>query len=249
MRVFIIGDIHGCSAALDALLEKLQPNPAEDRLILLGDLFDRGPDSWGVFERVKALAETWGERFVLLRGNHEDYLLADRLSFREKRVWDRVGRKTAVASFQAHGARMEDAIPWLKAHCQMFYVEDSDGRELWQEPSFQCVHAGLHNGPLSNSDAYTMLHDHDITPRNHYEGPLTVVGHIALDLPTWFRGDGETRRLLQPGEWQPLPRHGVICIDTGCGKGGSLTGMIIEGSRADGYRFRLESVPETSAAT
>ena len=54
---------------------------------------------------------------------------------------------------------------------------------------------------------------------------------------TWFKGDGETKELLPPGEWLPLPKQGIICIDTGCGKGGRLTAMIIAGNQ-----FRLESV-------
>ena len=37
----------------------------------------------------------------------------------------------------------------------------------------------------------------------------------------------------------PLPERGVICIDTGCGKGGRLTAMVIEGEK-----FTLHSVPE-----
>ena len=76
--------------------------------------------------------------------------------------------------------------------------------------------------------------------KNKYAGPLTVTGHIALDYPTWFAGDGQTREKLQPGVQQPLPDHGVLCIDTGCGKGGRLTAMVIE----DG-QFRLESVSQT----
>ena len=48
MRTIIIGDIHGCSGALRVLLERIKPDENADRLILLGDLFDRGPDSWGV---------------------------------------------------------------------------------------------------------------------------------------------------------------------------------------------------------
>ncbi len=83
------------------------------------------------------------------------------------------------------------------------------------------------------------MHDHFVTLRNEWDGPLTVVGHIALDFPTWFAGDGKTTEPLQPGEWMPLPERGVICIDTGCGKGGRLTAMVIE----DG-RYRLESVYE-----
>lgn len=42
------------------------------------------------------------------------------------------------------------------------------------------------------------------------------------------------------GEWKLLPETGILCIDTGCGKGGSLTGMIV-----DGGQFRLEKVFET----
>ena len=82
-----------------------------------------------------------------------------------------------------------------------------------------------------------MVHDHDVVLQNQYSGSLTVVGHIALDFPTWFKGDGETKELLPLGEQLLLPKQGVICIDTGCGKGGRLTGMIIEGDH-----FRLECV-------
>ena len=74
MRTIIIGDIHGCDQMFHALLDKLKPG-LEDRMILLGDLFDRGTESWEVFQTVQKLDESMGERFVLLKGNHEDYLL------------------------------------------------------------------------------------------------------------------------------------------------------------------------------
>ena len=116
MRTIIIGDIHGCSGALRLLLAKIMPNPKEDKLILLGDLFDRGPDSWGVFQMVRELAEIYGDRFVFLRGNHEDYLLQRQLTLPQRIVWDRVGRGTTVKSFRAHGAKMEDSAPkWRTA--------------------------------------------------------------------------------------------------------------------------------------
>ena len=226
MRKIIIGDIHGCDTALGALLEKVQPGK-DDGLILLGDLFDRGTESWEVFRRVKALAEAFGERFTLLRGNHEDYLLAEKLSLLQKMVWSRVGRGTTVASFQAHGERMEDAAPWIREHCKLFYRDEE----------IQCVHAGLMVDPIEVNDTNTLIHDHDIVQRNCYAGPLTVVGHIALEAPTWFAGDRETTEALPYEEWRPLPDRGTVCIDTGCGKGGHLTAMIAE----DG-QYRLERV-------
>lgn len=224
MKIIVIGDVHGCSAALNAMLKKVEPG-REDTLVMLGDLFDRGPDSFGVFETVQRLADEMGERFVLLRGNHEDYLLQTKLSFTQKLMWDKVGRGDTVKSFKAHGGKMEDAVPWIKEHCRLF----------WRGEGVQCVHAGLLMDPLEVNDTHTLIHDHHIALRNAYDGPLTIVGHIALESPVWFKGDRENVEKLPYGEWTELPKGGVICIDTGCGKGGCLTAMVIE----DG-KYKLE---------
>ena len=229
MRTIIIGDIHGCSNSFGSLLEELQPNPVSDRIVLLGDLFDRGPDSWEVLQQAKELAGKFGENLILLRGNHEDYLLQPKLSFSQRLVWERVGRKTTVRSFQKHREKMEDAAPWLTENCRLF----------WKGEGFQCVHAGIKIDPLELNDTYTMIHDHDIVLRNHYAGPLTITGHIALEEPFWFTGDGERIIPLKEGERKPLPETGVICIDTGCGKGGRLTAMVVEAGE-----YVLHSVPE-----
>ena len=116
---------------------------------------------------------------------------------------------------------MENAIPWLKEQCQLSY----------KDPVIQCVHAGLLIDPIELNDTYTMVHDHNIVLTNQYAGPLTIVGHIALNEPIWFAGDGETIQQLAVDEERELPKQGIICIDTGCGKGGKLTGMIISGNR------------------
>ncbi len=220
MRTIIIGDVHGCDKALCSILEKSQP-AAEDRIVMLGDLFDRGPDSFEVFQAVKKLADDMGERFVLLRGNHEDYLLAPKLTPIQRMIWERVGRAATVRSFRARGAQMGDAIPWLGEHCQLF----------WRGEGIQCVHAGLMVDPIEVNDTRTMIHDHEITLRNAYVGPLTVVGHIALANPMWFVGDRKTVERLPYGELLPLPERGILCIDTGCGKGGKLTAMVVEDGR------------------
>lgn len=63
-RVVAIGDIHGCADEFEALLEELKPTRG-DRVILLGDLINRGPHS----SRVIALARKHAHRSLL--GNHE----------------------------------------------------------------------------------------------------------------------------------------------------------------------------------
>src|SRR5438874_539530 len=72
-RIIAVGDIHGCSKALAALVEAIGPG-AEDTLVPLGDYIDQGPDSRGVLEQLIAL----GERCLIvpLMGNHEEMLLA-----------------------------------------------------------------------------------------------------------------------------------------------------------------------------
>lgn len=91
MRSIIIGDIHGCDQKLHALIDKIKLS-AEDRLILLGDLFDRGSESWEVYQSVINLDKSYGDRFILLRGNHEDYLLMENLTFSQRMAWNGVGR-------------------------------------------------------------------------------------------------------------------------------------------------------------
>ena len=219
MRTIIIGDVHGCAKELSALLDKVKADPEKDRLIMLGDLFDRGPESYEVFQIVQKLDKEYGERFVLLLGNHEDFLLAEKLTLKQKLIWDKVGRGATVKSFKEHSLKMEDAIPWVQAHCRL----------CWKGEGYQCVHAGVKVEPIEANDRQTLIHDHGVIFENEYKGILTIVGHVAVEKPTWFVGDKETTEELPYGEWKELPEKGVICIDTGCGKEGRLTGMVIEG--------------------
>jgi bis(5'-nucleosyl)-tetraphosphatase (symmetrical) len=62
----VVGDIHGCLEEFDELLKTIQYNPNQMRLVLLGDLLDRGPDSVGCVRRARAL----GAECIM--GNHEE---------------------------------------------------------------------------------------------------------------------------------------------------------------------------------
>jgi len=67
-RLIAVGDIHGCAVEFAALLDRLELRRS-DRLVLLGDLVNRGPDSALVLD----LARSAGA--VSLLGNHELRLL------------------------------------------------------------------------------------------------------------------------------------------------------------------------------
>jgi len=71
-KTFIIGDNHGCIDELQELMQQLAP-AANDHIIFIGDLIDRGPDSLGVVREVVR----WSNRFnvQLVLGNHEEKFL------------------------------------------------------------------------------------------------------------------------------------------------------------------------------
>jgi hypothetical protein len=69
MSTWIVGDVHGCAAELADLASRIGPT-GDDRLLLVGDLFDKGPDPVGVLHVMDEL----GARAVL--GNH-DVLVRD----------------------------------------------------------------------------------------------------------------------------------------------------------------------------
>ncbi len=66
MRTLIVGDIHGCYSEFKALLKAASVTPGKDRIVSVGDMINRGPDSLSVIRFFRDTPST-----LAVMGNHE----------------------------------------------------------------------------------------------------------------------------------------------------------------------------------
>lgn len=84
-KIYAVGDIQGCAPSLKALVKKL---PTRSKMIFLGDLVNRGPDSLGALRFLKRLQEE--KRIECILGNHDLHLLAIDAGLRKTKGLDTV---------------------------------------------------------------------------------------------------------------------------------------------------------------
>jgi len=121
MALYAIGDIQGCHAEFCQLLDLMAFSPATDRLWLVGDLVNRGPESLAVLREVRKL----GDAATTVLGNHDFHLLTVAAGHREPHRDDTLDAVLAAPD-------RDEMIAWLTAR-PLVVVE---GERL-------LVHAGL----------------------------------------------------------------------------------------------------------
>ena len=72
MSVYAVGDLQGCLQPLQCLLKEVAFDPAKDRLWLVGDLVNRGPQSLATLRFLYAMRDS----LICVLGNHDLHLLA-----------------------------------------------------------------------------------------------------------------------------------------------------------------------------
>lgn len=77
MTTYAIGDLQGCAHEAQLLLDRIALVAGSDaRILFVGDLINRGPESLSALRRMKALNEASGGRVDALLGNHDLHLIA-----------------------------------------------------------------------------------------------------------------------------------------------------------------------------
>jgi serine/threonine protein phosphatase 1 len=204
-RTIAIGDIHGCDLALEAVLTAIAP-AAEDTIVTLGDVIDRGPNSKRVIELLLELSTRC--RYVGLLGNHEEMMLKVVVERQSPEFWLRYGGVATLDSYRFCG-KLDVVPPEHIALLQGF------GR-YYETPTHFFTHANYEeNKPLEQqADKYLRwkrLDEH--LPGPHLSGKTAVLGHTADE-------SGEIFSL----------KH-LICIDTFCHGGQWLTALDVSSGK------------------
>lgn len=194
MRLFAIGDIHGCATALDVILKAIQLQP-QDRLVTLGDYLNKGPDTRRVFDRLIALHRAG--YLIPLRGNHELKLLQAGLCGSPT-----IGETTLVDrhTLASYGGDPTDLSVIPAAHWNFVRHNCLD---WWESATHFFVHATTDpNRPLHQQTAEKLFWEKFNHPRPHMSGKIMVCGHTpqfdgvpcnvghAICLDTWACGEG-----------------------------------------------------------
>ena len=115
---YLIGDLQGCCDPLDHLLATVDFSPSRDRLHLLGDLVNRGPQSLHVLQRLTGL----GDAAQCLLGNHDLHLLAVAHGVRKPGKGDTLDTilehpdRDALLDWLRHRSMAAQACGWLLVH-------------------------------------------------------------------------------------------------------------------------------------
>lgn len=97
-RIFVIGDIHGCSKTFKMLLLEKLGIKKSDKIYCIGDYIDRGRDSKGVVDFILNLRSA-GYKIHTLRGNHEEMMLDSTVDTQRLQHWLQNGGKETLKSF------------------------------------------------------------------------------------------------------------------------------------------------------
>ena len=177
-KSFIVGDVHGCLEMLKRLIDKIEWNPSDDRLIFIGDYIDRGEDPKGVVDFVLKLRED-SPSVQCLIGNHEQMLL-DYLSDVDPENYIFNGGLSTLRSYKE--VRRSERDPLIPSFHLDFFSSLLPMIELEQ---YYIVHAGFRpNIRIEDQDLIDMVWIRDGFIYSDYDfGKLVIFGHTPFDSP------------------------------------------------------------------
>jgi serine/threonine protein phosphatase 1 len=200
-RIYAIGDIHGHLDPLERLMDKIQPDLEQVRLVFMGDYIDRGDRPRGVVDYVLKLKnQAPPDRVICLKGNHEAMFL-DYLQGREMELFLYNGGLATLRDYWGDDWEGEPELALPPDHRQFF----EELRLYYESGDYIFVHGGLMPGvPLAQQKEEDLL-----WVRGEFIASMEDFGKRVIFGHTPFR--------------QPLVMPNKIGIDTGAAYGNYLT--------------------------
>ena len=233
--VYAVGDIHGMDSLLDDLLLQIEADAARRgrpvKVVFLGDLVNRGPDSRQVVERIMAGPRRPDHSWLTVAGNHEQLMLdallpGSPLAFRR---WMKKGGRETLRSYGVPPKQASlDAA--LKAVPREHLVFLAGLPQYHLHGEFLFVHAGVEPGVRLEAQRPQSL----LTIR----GPFFKEPH---GLP-FVVVHGHT-----PTEGRPLVGPDRIGVDTGAAATGILTALAIDGETPQPRFIQARARPSRAA--
>lgn len=220
----LIGDVHGCLPELLTLLDQLEyqvrrvssgermryhvTHPQGRKVIFVGDLVDRGPDSPGVLELVRDMVQA-GQAFAVC-GNHDQKLIR---YLEGKKVQMKHGIEQTIAQLADRSAEWKEEM--------LAFLQQLPSHLLLDRGELVVAHAGLPEdlqGRVGGQVRNIALYGEKIGENDEYGVP------IRRNWAEEYRGQAFVVYGHSPVE-EPVFYHNTIDIDTGCVFGGRLTAL------------------------
>lgn len=223
MRTVVIGDVHGCIVEFRELVARLDLRH-DDRLVLVGDLMDKGPDPVACVRYAREL----GAQMVL--GNHEEKHLRWR-RHQDRKAQDqryKVPMRLPEEYAAQNAALSEEDITWMRGLPKMIQVGN-----------WVIVHGGLMPGVSLEEQTDDRLRVRWVNTETGKMAPVDLEHPNALPPGTrwWMDLHDKPEHVVYGhaahGLQEPrVDRNalGAECwgIDTGCAYGGRLTAFVLE---------------------
>jgi serine/threonine protein phosphatase 1 len=193
-RVYAIGDIHGRLDLFTRLIREIETDNAargghSTRIILLGDIIDRGPSSRALLQLLMEGQEQGGRRFLVLLGNHEAALLdAAAGDANAQQTWLKFGGMATLESYGiAPPIEGEDSYDFAERLANGIGTDTLEWlRDLPlydRSGDFFFCHAGVRPGVTlrrqSRDDLLWIRDEFMESARNH--GAMIVHGHNVVE--------------------------------------------------------------------
>lgn len=263
---YVIGDVQGCFESLTGLLEQIDPAA---RIVFVGDLINRGPDSLKCLRLIRGMCDN-GRCLGTVLGNHDLHLLAVAAGA------GKLHRKDSISDI-LEAPDAGELIDWMRTRPLLIETDEAVFVHAGIPPAWSLKKARAYAREVEAvlagdgwKDALAEMYGNDFNPESKNAGerlrailngftrmryldrngrpdfgPKMAPREASKGAVPWFEFKRRVKKTICFGHWSTLGllvRNDLVAVDTGCLWGGSLTAV-----RLSDRRIFSEPCPQWAA--